>query len=108
MKRINLFRKTLAIVFAMAVVFTVSVKEVHYLFAFHEVHEHCENHLHDQAHHGHCDICKFDISVLDDAIAFIGCSAQAPVLTEVYFGYTSPAVKSQLSSAFLRGPPALA
>lgn len=108
MARINLFRKMLALAFAVAVVFTVSVKEVHYLFAFHEAHEHCENHLHQKDAHAHCDICKFDVSGLDDELHTVKLASASINITEAETFYTEPLLHLKQSSALLRGPPATA
>jgi hypothetical protein len=71
MKRASLFNKFFAVVFAAIVVFTVSVREVHYLFNQHEAHEHCENHLHNSNHHQDCSACKFDVSIFTDNVFFL-------------------------------------
>lgn len=108
MKRTSLFRKILSVVFAATIVFTVSVREVHYLFSQHEAHEHCENHLHDSTHHEDCSVCKFDLSIFSDEILpsdntkAIVFASQVDDWSQVFN------LQSQISSVTLRGPPALA
>lgn len=88
--------------------FTVSVRETHYLFAeHHEANEHCQNHLHSQEEHSHCAVCKFDVSLFTDEIF-------APENSPLIFPgnrmddiYQTRIVNSLISFPSLRGPPAL-
>ncbi len=105
MKRLHLFRKVLAVVFAVAVVFTVSVHNVHYLFEFHDAHEHCENHLHAADKHSHCAVCKFDVSVMDDEINQLSLSGPAIFSPPVSCFYASPVIAKRIITNALRGPP---
>lgn len=105
MKRLHLFRKMLALVFAAAVVFTVSVHNVHYLFEFHDVHEHCENHLHAAGKHNHCAVCKFDVSVTDDEINHLSLSGPAIFSQPATCFYASPVIAKRIIANALRGPP---
>lgn len=106
MKQIALCRTLLSVCFALVVMHTVSFHEVHYLFAQHEQHEHCENHLHAKEHYD-CAVCKFEASVFSDDLT----SPQLHILISF-----SPQVLSEIQSAilqntfranFLRGPPSL-
>ena len=108
MKYISLFRKILSIAFAVAVVYTVSVREVHYLFSQHEAHEHCENHLHDASHHEDCSVCKFDIASFTDVVFTANDSPLKFLSKEVACMYQLTITNSLLSFPSLRGPPALA
>jgi hypothetical protein len=108
MRRYNLLHKIFAMVFAVAVVFTVSVKEVHYLFSFHETHEHCENHLHPADHHAECAVCKFDLSVCDDQLFLNAISVPQFFSPQIICLYTSPAISGQSIFTSLRGPPVFA
>jgi hypothetical protein len=108
MNRTSLFRKLLSLVFAAAVVFTVSVREVHYLFAQHEVHEHCENHLHSDNHHEDCSVCKFDISGFTDEVVFSSTTVVSFFIIKSDCFYQTPITDSRTISIALRGPPALA
>ena len=108
MKRISLFRKILSVAFAVAIVYTVSVREVHYLFSQHEAHEHCENHLHDASHHEDCAVCKFDIATFTDEVFTVYNSALAFVSEEAIGIYQSQVTNSLISFPSLRGPPSLA
>jgi hypothetical protein len=108
MKRISLIHKILALVFSFTVLYTVSVREVHYLFAQHEAHEHCENHLHDATHQEHCSVCKFDIAAFTDKISVAEPSVSLSSNNKPVCFYKSPVTVSQYSFAALRGPPAIA
>ena len=108
MKRDSLFRKILSVAFAAAIVFTVSVREVHYLFSQHEAHEHCENHLHQTDHHKDCSVCKFDISVFSDEIFFQIFSKSIFSQSSGHWLYQSPTTNSLITFVSLRGPPSLA
>ena len=108
MKRRYLIRRILSVLFAVAVVFTVSVREVHYLFAQHDEHEHCENHLHAADTHTHCAVCKFDISTFTDevtATVITGPVAYTAIKPAVY---QSVIIAAHLPANSLRGPPARA
>ncbi len=107
MKRLSLFRKILSVAFAAAIVYTVSVREVHYLFSQHEAHEHCENHLHDASHHEDCAVCKFDIATFTDEVFTVYNSPLVFTIAEVVGIYQSPFTNSLISFPSLRGPPAL-
>lgn len=106
MKRTSLFKRLLALVFAVAVVYTVSVKEVHYLFSQHQVHEHCENHLHSDEHQEDCSVCKFDIAAFTDQLYTYHHTVQISDKAETVSLYLSPFTVSCFSSVTLRGPPA--
>ncbi|MFN8287936.1 MAG: hypothetical protein U0V74_14360 [Chitinophagales bacterium] len=104
----SLLRSIFSVVFAFTVLFTVSVKEVHYLFASHEAHEHCDNHIHPADEHGECAVCKFDIAFFTDAITLIH-----PQLPQQYFAVKQPAAcftptTTRLYTKPLRGPPSIA
>lgn len=108
MKRTSILRKALAVIFGIAVVTIVSVREVHYLFSQSHIHEHCENHLHGAEEHNHCAACKFDISLFTDEVP------QPPVLTAVSYHstpivvYQSVILYSTVRANTLRGPPVAA
>ena len=108
MKRISLFRKILSVAFAAAIVYTVSVREVHYLFSQHEAHEHCENHLHDASHHEDCAVCKFDIATFTDAVFTVSTSALAFTEAKWVDNYQPFNLQSSTFNLSLRGPPSLA
>ena len=108
MKRNSFFRKIIAVAFATTIVFTVSVREVHYLFSQHEAHEHCENHLHATDHHNDCSVCKFDISVFSDAIVSQFFSNSIFSQAGGHWLYQSPITNSLITFVSLRGPPSLA
>lgn len=107
MKRTSLFRKILSVVFAAAIVFTVSVREVHYLFVQHAIQEHCQNHLHSGSYHDDCAICHFDVSAFTDSV-FSTDNSPLPFTEDRFFDYCQ--FFNLQSSAFnlsLRGPPAM-
>lgn len=83
--------------------------EVHYLFSEHHQHEHCgEQHLHAADEHGHCPVCKFDISFFTDEITQpLTIHVPATISTYIYT-YQSISIQQQISAHALRGPPALA
>lgn len=87
----------------------VSIHEVHYLFTEHHTHEEChELHLHAADEHGHCPVCKFDISLFTDEIEQ-PVVAQAPAVVSIYnYTYQSVQVASATITYSLRGPPSLA
>ena len=110
MKRNSIFRKILSIAFAAAIVFTVSVREIHYLFSHQHqsITEHCENHLHDASHHhDDCSVCKFDVSLFTDVLV-AGNSSFIAFGEQFAIRYHSPALQSSVLTLTLRGPPALA
>ncbi len=108
MKRISLFRKILSVAFAAAIVYTVSVREVHYLFSQHEAHEHCENHLHDASHHEDCAVCKFDIATFTDEVFTASTSPLVFTETKWVDNYQPFNLQSSTFNLALRGPPSLA
>lgn len=87
----------------------VSLHEVHYLFSEHHLHEHCgEQHLHAADEHGHCPVCKFDISLFTDELAqpvFIHAQPSSFAYT---YTYQSVILYKQLTAHALRGPPVVA
>lgn len=97
----------LSVLFTIAILFTVSVKEVHYLFAEHETHEHCDNHLHSGDEHGSCEVCKFDIATFTDAIGIEGVFAPQEWYTTITFNYPGFEALSSPDERCLRGPPAI-
>lgn len=107
MRKANLVTFLLCPLFTLAVIFTVSFHEVHYLFVDHYEHEHCDNHLHSGSEHGHCSVCKFDVNLFTDELIHPGVAN--PEFNVVPFSLNAKSVLSvqkQLST-FLRGPPAL-
>jgi|ERR1043165_3487407 hypothetical protein len=109
MKRRNLIQKTFALALTVMVLFTVSVRETHYLFSdHHSIDEHCENHLHSADNHADCSVCKFDISLFTDAV-FKPSIAGASFSIQTSVSFYSPVTLSDtFLSNSLRGPPALA
>jgi hypothetical protein len=87
----------------------VSIHEVHYLFTEHHTHEEChELHLHAADEHGHCPVCKFDISLFTDEIEQ-PIVAQAPTVVSTYnYTYLSVQAVSNTITYPLRGPPSQA
>lgn len=108
MKSTSIIRKVLAAMFGMAVVFTVSVREVHYLFAQNHVHEHCENHLHAADEHAHCAVCKFDISLFTDEVSHVQVATPETYPAQPAAVYHSVVLYSSINANGLRGPPAVA
>ncbi len=108
MKRTSILRKLLAALFGMAVVFTVSVREVHYLFSQNHVHEHCENHLHASDEHTHCAVCKFDISLFTDEVSHVQVASPETYPAQPAAAYSSVVLYSSVCANALRGPPATA
>ncbi len=106
MKRSNYIQKIFAIVFTAIVLFTVTVRETHYLFAeHHAVNEHCENHLHSQEEHAHCSVCKFDVLFFTDEISHPS-SSEVRFFQNLFFtSYHSVILLTEVSSHSLRGPP---
>ena len=110
MKRTFLFRKILSVAFATAIVFTVSVRETHYLFShtYQEIHEHCENHLHDSSHsHSDCNVCKFDVSLFTDAIVSNSFTQFVSVIENLTEYYQFFKLQKSALTLSLRGPPVL-
>jgi hypothetical protein len=107
MQRCQLLKKIYAFAFTVMVLFTVSVREMHYLFSQHHgQHEHCENHLHSKDEHGDCSVCKFDISIFSNDIL------PRPYhhnffTTHNSFFYRSVKRISDVYTKHLRGPPSL-
>ncbi|MFN8298256.1 MAG: hypothetical protein U0T75_04055 [Chitinophagales bacterium] len=97
----------LSVLFTMAILFTVSVKEVHYLFAEHGSHEHCENHLHSGDEHGSCEVCKFDMATFTDAIARESVLVPQEWHITAVYNYQGFEVLASPGTINLRGPPAL-
>lgn len=109
MKRTSLILKIFAFVFTAIVLFTVSVRETHFLFAeHHETDEHCQNHLHSQDEHSHCSVCKFDVSFFTDEILAPENTTLVFVVTRQMDGFQSIHLLSSPLRLSLRGPPALA
>ncbi|MFN8322959.1 MAG: hypothetical protein U0T74_09900 [Chitinophagales bacterium] len=108
MKRTSIFKRLIALVFALTVVYTVSVKEVHYLFSQHQVHEHCENHLHSDEHQEDCSVCKFDISLFTDVLYTETCINHEFLSYSKNRDYHSVLYSFSVLNISLRGPPALA
>lgn len=109
MKRSTVIQKIFAFVFTAIVLFTVSVRETHYLFSdHHAVSEHCENHLHSSDDHGDCAVCKFDVSFFTDNILYPQFIGQLFSITE----QTSVCQTTVLAAGNyinpLRGPPSRA
>lgn len=108
MKPNLIFRSLLSLVFILTILFTVSVGDVHYLFAHHEIHEHCENHIHSKTNHEDCLICKFDISLYTHHVYSLS------IVGVTYFSSSTilPVISFQFVNAgqviALRGPPTLA
>jgi hypothetical protein len=108
MKRRSIIKSFLSALFALIVLLTVNVHEVHYLFLQHEAHEHCENHLHSADEHDHCRVCKFDVSFFTDVI--FGSNNAIPTASVEKYSGTGQFFNLQASffNLFLRGPPSLA
>jgi hypothetical protein len=102
-----ILRKTCAVIFAITIAFTISVREVHYLFTQHDAEEQCENHLHNADNHSDCAVCKFDISIFTDELSL------PPFVAQTFFHVHHVAFQSVISdrqflSNSLRGPPSRA
>ncbi|HLP18715.1 MAG TPA: hypothetical protein VK174_00365 [Chitinophagales bacterium] len=108
MKRKQILRKIFSALFTAAVLFTVSVREVHYLFAHHDAHEHCENHLHSADEHKHCVACKFDAEVFTDVIEHTGLTIPTDYSCTSTNSYQSAVICTAVLANALRGPPAIA
>ena len=109
MKRISYIKLLIAASLTSIMMFMVSMHEVHYLFTEHQQHEDChEAHLHAADEHGHCPVCKFDISLFTDEITQTVVSNNAFVVSLYTYTYQSVVVYKQVSAHALRGPPALA
>lgn len=108
MKRTSFTQKIFAFVFTVIVLFTVSVRETHLLFAeHHETDEHCQNHLHSQDEHSHCSVCKFDISFFTDEILAFENSSVVFGEAKLIDGYLSFSLQVSSLHISLRGPPVL-
>ena len=105
MKRTSLLNKIFSVAFAVTVMFTVSVREVHYLFSQHEAHERCENHLHNSNHQEDCSICKFDVSIFTDTVFSFDNSAIAWLEKSLVVHKQSLNLQSSTLNLLLRGPP---
>lgn len=108
MKRTSFIQKIFAFVFTAIVLFTVSVRETHFLFAeHHETDEHCQNHLHSQDVHSRCSVCKFDVSFFTDEILTARNARIVFVEDKLIDGYQLIHLLSSSLRLSLRGPPAL-
>lgn len=108
MKGKQIFRKLFSALFTAAVLFTVSVREVHYLFAHHDAHEHCENHLHSADEHKHCIACKFDAELFTDVIEHTRLAIPTGYPHKFTDSYHSAVLYKPVLANALRGPPAIA
>lgn len=107
MKRTSFIQKIFAFVFTAIVLFTVSVRETHFLFAqHHEIDERCQNHLHSQDEHSHCSVCKFDVSFFTDEIFILENSNVVFAEAKQIDAYQSICLLSSSRCISLRGPPA--
>ncbi len=108
MKRTSFIQKIFAFVFTAIVLFTVSVRETHFLFAeHHETDEHCQNHLHSQDVHSRCSVCKFDVSFFTDEILATENASLVFSEAKQMDGYQSIHLLSSSLQLSLRGPPTL-
>lgn len=105
MKRLSVFRIALSALFTVAVLMSVSVREIHYLYASHADHEHCENHLHSSEHHHDCQVCKFDISSFTDDILPIDLPVTVQPLVAFAAADNGILLPDFGVTCFLRGPP---
>ena len=108
MQRAGLLNRIYAFLFTAIILFTVSVRDTHYLFTHqHEISEHCENHLHALDAHAGCVICKFDCSIFSASIF------DRPFSRPIYIGNSTlplfqyPITVSELTANYLRGPPTM-
>lgn len=109
MKRISFIKSLIAATFAVAVLFTVSVHEVHYLFvAHHHAEQNCVNHLHQADPHGDCNVCKFDVSFFTDVIQKSQLPVATVTLARVQSCYQSHIYVQAITANALRGPPTIA
>lgn len=109
MKRTSFIQKIFAFAFTVIVLFTVSVRETHFLFAEHnETDEHCQNHLHSQDEHSHCSVCKFDVSFFTNEILAFENSSVVFGEAKLIDGYQSFSFQTSSHHLSLRGPPTLA
>jgi len=109
MKRTSFIKSLIAATFAVAVLFTVSVHEVHYLFvAHHEVEQNCINHLHQADSHGDCNVCKFDVSFFTEVIQKSQLPFAIVTLARVQVYYQSYTYVQAVTANPLRGPPTIA
>ncbi|MCW5908440.1 MAG: hypothetical protein KIS94_11315 [Chitinophagales bacterium] len=107
MKRTLLFKTLLAALLIPAVLFTVSFHEVHFLFADHHEHEHCDNHLHGEEQHAHCKVCKFTVSLFTDEVTVLVTSSLTFSTATVVANFQSVILYRTLTANPLRGPPSL-
>ena len=109
MKRSLVMRKIFACLLTAIVLFTVSVREIHYLFTEHHAEtEHCENHLHQAETHTDCAVCKFDVSFFTDAIFHPDFQQQQFCAEKYEASYRSIILAPVVNANSLRGPPSLA
>ncbi len=101
-----ILRYFFAAFFSVSVLFTVSVKELHYLFAAHEeLHEKCDNHIHPADEHSDCAVCKFDLSCFTDVVHLVHPVALALDLPIAEAHFINEFSGQQPRTLFLRGPP---
>lgn len=109
MKKCAYIKGLLSVVFTAMVLFTVNVHQIHYLFAEHHAHhDECNNHLHSEDEHTHCEICQFDISLFDDQLVFQNYTASLFFNEVVVADYAAPLLVAKHDYTSLRGPPAFA
>src|SRR5436190_2548180 len=109
MKSRSLIQKIFAFALTAMVLFTVTVRETHYLFSeHHSAHERCENHLHQADSHGDCSVCKFDVSLFTDCISFPEMLSGGINIANRTSHYQSVILSGRTPSNPLRGPPAFA
>lgn len=109
MKRNGILKSLFVSSLTVIVLFTVSVRETHYLFAeHHSVNEHCDNHLHSQDAHSHCSVCKFDVSLFTDEVFAPLCSSLVFDEARLFDNCQPFNLQSSILKLSLRGPPVLA
>lgn len=106
MKKANALTFFLCPLFTLAVLFTVSVHEVHYLFVDHHEHEHCDNHLHSGSEHSHCSVCKFDVNLFTDELTHPEIAQPVFATATIVLSAKSALSVQQPTGILLRGPPA--
>lgn len=108
MKRNCVLKSLFAFVLTTIVLFTVSVRDTHYLFSeHHAVNEHCDNHLHGQDEYSHCSVCKFDVSLFTDEVFTPDNSPLVFDEARLFDKYQSCNLQSSIVNLSLRGPPVL-
>lgn len=108
MQKAVYIKRVLSVVFTAMVLFTVNVHQIHFLFAEHHVHhDECDNHLHSEDEHTHCEICQFDISLLDDQISTQRFSILIAFHEVLTVKYAASLWATQRDYVSLRGPPTL-